>query len=225
MHVCLCAEKLYPPPLTLRYRAPMFTGLVETTGRLVSFDRTPTGRALRISAPELVPHLTLGESLAVNGCCLTVTSTDGEFVQFDLLTETLACTNLGDLTLDSRLNLERALAANARLGGHFVQGHVDCTTPVRDISDTGGDLGITIDLPSRFAHYVIPKGSIAINGVSLTVAALAAPSLTVWIIPHTRAETNLGDLQPGQAVNLEFDVLAKYAARQLRPLVSAANPG
>ncbi len=196
----------------------MFTGLVESTGTLNSFATTPTGRTLRLASPDLAPQLAPGESLAVNGCCLTVTGTDEDEVRFDLLAETLARTNLGALTPGSRVNLERALAANARLGGHFVQGHVDCTTTVSRLTTRGPDLGITIDLPAAFTRYVIPQGSIAINGVSLTVAELSPTELTVWIIPHTLQETNLGDLIVESPVNLEFDVLAKYAARQLENL-------
>jgi riboflavin synthase len=189
----------------------MFTGLVEKTGVLRDFTDTPEGRRLRISAPGL--EVALGDSVAVNGCCLTVAEILPEALRFDLLGETLARTNLGDLAPGSRVNLERALAANARLGGHFVQGHIDDTARVLAVREQGPDLGLEFELPVKFARYVIAKGSIAINGVSLTVAALEADRFDVWIIPHTRAETNLGDLRPGDRVNLEFDVLAKYVER------------
>ncbi len=201
----------------------MFTGLVESVGTLISFNATPAGRTLQLSAPAIASQLALGESLAVNGCCLTVTGTEGDTVRFDLLAETLNRTNLGRLTPGSRVNLERALAASARLGGHFVQGHVDRTTHVAQLNHRGADLGITIDLPADFARYVIPQGSIAINGVSLTVAELREADLTVWIIPHTLQETNLGNLSVGDPVNVEFDVLAKYAARQLENLSPARS--
>ena len=193
----------------------MFTGLVETTATVREFSATPEGCQLFVETPALAGAAILGESIAVNGCCLTVAEIAPEALRFDLLAETLRVTNLGDLCPGSRVNLERALAANARLGGHFVQGHIDGTASVLDVSAAGPDLGLTFDLPAAFARYVVPKGSIAINGVSLTVATLAADHFTVWIIPHTRAETNLGDLRIGDRVNLEFDLLAKYAERLL----------
>lgn len=191
----------------------MFTGLVEKTGILRDFTDTPEGRRLHIATSEL--EVALGESVAVNGCCLTVAEILPDALRFDLLGETLARTNLGDLAPGSRVNLERALAANARLGGHFVQGHIDDATRVLAVREQGPDLGLTFELPEKFARYVIAKGSIAINGVSLTVATLEANRFGVWIIPHTRAETNLGDLRVGDRVNLEFDVLAKYVERML----------
>jgi riboflavin synthase len=191
----------------------MFTGLVETTGILRDFTDTPEGRRLRVSAPGL--EVALGDSVAVNGCCLTVAEIAADTLRFDLLGETLARTNLGDLAPGSRVNLERALAANARLGGHFVQGHIDDAARVLSTREQGPDLGLEFELPAKFARYVIAKGSIAINGVSLTVATLEADRFGVWIIPHTRAETNLGDLRAGDRVNLEFDVLAKYVERML----------
>ncbi len=194
----------------------MFTGLIEAVGVLESFTETDTGRRFRLLATALAADLALGESLAVNGCCLTVVGTADGSVGFDLLAETLDRTNLGTLETGSRLNLERALAANARLGGHFVQGHVDTTVRLLEIQSRNSDLGLTFELPPEFARMVIPKGSIALNGVSLTISDLADDRLTVWIIPHTRSHTNLGDLRVGDRVNVEYDVLAKYAARQLQ---------
>jgi riboflavin synthase len=191
----------------------MFTGLVETTGILEAFTDTPEGRTLRVAAPDISP--THGESIAVNGCCLTVAAAANGILKFDLLAETLRRTNLGALAPGRRVNLERALAASARLGGHFVQGHIDAAVPVLRVAEERADLGLTFALPPEFARYVIAKGSIAINGVSLTVADLDAGSFRVWIIPHTRASTNLGELTPGDAVNIEFDILAKYAERIL----------
>ncbi len=191
----------------------MFTGLVESTGILEAFTDTPEGRTLRVAAPAISP--TLGESIAVNGCCLTVAGAATGILKFDLLAETLRRTNLGALAPGQRVNLERALAASARLGGHFVQGHIDTTVPLLRVTEERADLGLTFALPDEFARYVIARGSIAINGVSLTVADLAADTFRVWIIPHTRASTNLGELTPGDAVNIEFDVLAKYAERIL----------
>jgi riboflavin synthase len=192
----------------------MFTGLVESIGRVHSLDRRGDAARLTLETP-LAAGLSLGESLAVNGCCLTVTSTDGDSACFDLLGETLARTNLGGLAQGARVNLERALRADGRFGGHFVQGHIDTTTDVLSAQTKGADLNLIIALPEAGARYLIEKGSIAVNGVSLTVASLGEDRFGLWIIPHTLQETNLGDLRAGSPVNLEYDMLAKYAERQL----------
>lgn len=192
----------------------MFTGLVESIGRVRSLDRRGDAARLTLETP-LAAGLSLGESLAVNGCCLTVTSTDGDSACFDLLGETLARTNLGGLAQGARVNLERALRADGRFGGHFVQGHIDTTTEVISAETKGADLNLIIALPEAGARYLIEKGSIAVNGVSLTVASLGEDRFGLWIIPHTLQETNLGDLRAGSPVNLEYDMLAKYAERQL----------
>jgi riboflavin synthase len=192
----------------------MFTGLVESIGRVRSLDRRGDASRLTLETP-LAAGLSLGESLAVNGCCLTVTSTDGDSASFDLLGETLARTNLGGLAPGARVNLERALRADGRFGGHFVQGHIDTTTEVLSAETKGADLNLIIALPEAGARYLIEKGSIAVNGVSLTVASLGEDRFGLWIIPHTLQETNLGDLRAGSPVNLEYDMLAKYAERQL----------
>lgn len=194
----------------------MFTGLVESVGILHRFTATPEGRHLFIEPTHSEAFTTaLGDSVAVNGCCLTVAGHEGPLLRFDLLDATLRATNLGDLAPGSRVNLERALAANARLGGHFVQGHVDGTCTVLEVTSAGPDLGLRFELRPDFARYLVAKGSIALNGVSLTVAELGETDFRVWIIPHTQAMTNLGDLRPGSAVNFEVDVLAKYAERLL----------
>ena len=192
----------------------MFTGLVESIGRVRSLDRRDDAARLTLETP-LAAGLSLGESLAVNGCCLTVTSTDGDSACFDLLGETLARTNLGGLAPGAGVNLERALRADGRFGGHFVQGHIDTTTEVLSAETKGADLNLIIALPKAGAHYLIEKGSIAVNGVSLTVASLGEDRFGLWIIPHTLQETNLGDLLAGSPVNLEYDMLAKYAERQI----------
>jgi len=192
----------------------MFTGLVESIGVVRSFEKR--GDAARLTLETtLSGELTPGESLAVNGCCLTVTDRNDGEVAFDLLGETLARTNLGSLMPSTRVNLERALRADGRFGGHFVQGHVDTTAEVIQVDAKGEDLNLVIRIPSGGARYFIEKGSVAVNGVSLTVASLEEDRFGLWIIPHTRRETNLGDLKCGAPVNLEYDMLAKYAARQL----------
>ena len=192
----------------------MFTGLVEAIGIIRSLQQRGDAARL-ILETSLAAELSLGESLAVNGCCLTVTGKD-DGLAFDLLVETLNRTNLGTLQPGSRVNLERALRADGRFGGHFVQGHVDTTAKVISSESKGADLNFLIEIPASGAGYFIEKGSIAVNGVSLTVASLAENHFGLWIIPHTLQETNLGDLKAGDRVNLEYDMLAKYAERQLK---------
>jgi riboflavin synthase len=156
-----------------------------------------------------------GDSVAVNGCCLTVARFEDDRLSFDLLQESLDRTNLKNVLRGSRVNLELALAAGARFGGHFVQGHVDCAVPIVAAEESGADLRLEIELAAEFARYVAAKGSIAVNGISLTVAELAPESFAVWLIPQTRAATNLAAAKPGDLVNLEFDLLAKYVERML----------
>ena len=196
----------------------MFTGLVEEIGECLALRRDTDATHLALIAPGISHHLHIGESVAVNGACLTMISRSDENLNFNILEETLHRTNLRELRPGSRINLERALKADGRLGGHFVQGHVDGTAEVLACEKHGADLKLEIELPRSFAHYVALKGSICVNGVSLTVAELAEESFSVWIIPHTRLATNLGDLVARSVVNLEFDILAKYAERILAKL-------
>lgn len=191
----------------------MFTGIVEEPGRVFALRQTTHGVTLTIGAGLVSQDINIGDSVAVNGCCLTVTGRDGKLLSFDLLAETLRCTNLGQLHEESPVNLERSLAANARLGGHFMQGHVDCTSPVLSFERVGADFRLEIALPPQFARYMIHKGSIAIDGISLTAAEVLEKSFVVWIIPHTLEVTNLSERKAGEAVNLEFDLLAKYLER------------
>ncbi len=193
----------------------MFTGLIREVGEVAWLRRTDQAVQLLIKAPQTAARVRTGESVAVNGCCLTVTAHRDKQMMFDLLAESLDKTNLGDLKPGSPVNLERALRVDGRLGGHFVQGHVDCACEVLGLEEQGTDLRIDIALPETFAGYAAYKGSIAVNGVSLTIAALNNGSFSVWIIPHTLENTNLGDLDAGQRVNLEFDILAKYVERLL----------
>lgn len=178
--------------------------------------RTDQAIQLRLAAPRTGVRARTGESVAVNGCCLTVSAQRDKQLMFDLLEETLDRTNLGQLKPGDRVNLERALRLDGRLGGHFVQGHVDCTAEVVKVSEQKPDLRLDITLPPEFARYVAFKGSIAVNGVSLTVSELGENSFAVWIIPHTLQNTNLRKLHEGDPVNLEFDVLAKYVDRLFR---------
>jgi riboflavin synthase len=195
----------------------MFTGLVEETGVIEAFHRKEGASRLVLRAGRLGAECTEGESVAVNGCCLTVATPPADgLLEFDLLEETLRRTNLGRLEVGSMVNLERALAANGRLGGHFVQGHVDCVAAVRACEPVGLDYRLEIELPGEFARYIVQKGSIAVDGISLTVAEVKKESFVVWIIPHTRERTNLAEGRAGALVNLEFDMLAKYVERILR---------
>jgi riboflavin synthase len=192
----------------------MFTGLVEATATVSSLE--PKGDQARlILTPPFQDELALGDSVAINGCCLTVAELLPEGTAFDLLMQTLKVTSLGGLKAGSVVNLERAMQAGARFGGHFVQGHVDTTTKVRTVARHGADIRMDFEMPAEFACYLAYKGSVAINGVSLTVAEVGVDIFTVWIIPHTAAATNLGALEAGRSVNLECDMLAKYTARIL----------
>jgi riboflavin synthase len=193
----------------------MFTGLIQELGTVVGLCANGNGKRLEISAPALVGNVRVGDSVAINGCCLTVTSRDGHQLTFDVLEESMARTNLKNLQPESRVNLELALTAGAHLGGHFVQGHIDCATPVLALEQKGADFRLEIELPPNFAQYVAYKGSIAVDGISLTVAEVLPKSFAVWIIPHTRAHTNLAQTRTGDLVNLEFDLLAKYVERML----------
>lgn len=193
----------------------MFTGLVEDVGTVVAVRARGHGTEVQIAASGIAKHVDPGESVAVNGCCLTLTSCHSDFLTFDLLEETIARTNLHDLRQNSRVNLERALRADGRVGGHFVQGHVDCVAPIVAFDSKGADCRLEIELPGNSRHYVASKGSIALNGISLTVADVLPTSFVVWIIPYTKRHTNLDRATTGDLVNLEFDILAKYVERMV----------
>ncbi len=193
----------------------MFAGLIEEIGNVLWIRATDRGTQLQISAPDIAENIKTGDSVAVNGCCLTVTARRADQITFDLLQETLGRTNLKTLRRDSPVNLERALSVDGLIGGHFVQGHVDCVAGIVSFDAAGTDHRLEIELPPEFAHYVAYKGSICINGISLTVAEILSNSLVVWIIPHTRRSTNLSVARPGDGVNVEFDILAKYVERML----------
>jgi riboflavin synthase len=194
----------------------MFTGIIEEVGSVGSLRTTDRGARLELSTPRLALEIQTGDSVAVNGCCLTMTANRDGHLTFDLLQETLARTNLGALHPGDPVNLERALPVQGRLGGHFVQGHIDCTARVLGFEERGADFRLEVELPDEQAKYAVAKGSIALNGVSLTIAELLEESFAVWIIPHTRQRTNFTALQPGDLLNVEFDIIAKYVERVLR---------
>lgn len=198
----------------------MFTGLIEEVGVVVATRASDHGTKLEIAAPRTARETQPGESIAVNGCCLTLTSRRGDRLSFDLLEETIARTNLKKLQQDSPVNLERALRADGRLGGHFVQGHVDCVSRIIAFDRKGADFRLEIELAESSTHYVVSKGSITVNGISLTVAEVLPRSFAVWIIPYTKIHTNLDGATIGDLVNLEFDILAKYVERMVAPSVT-----
>lgn len=192
----------------------MFTGLVEAVGAVADVARTGSGVRVRIDTP-LAASLAAGDSVAVDGVCLTVVTADASGFCADVSPETMRVTTLGADRGGRAVNLERPLRADARLGGHFVQGHVDAPGSVAEIRADGASHWMTVRYPSELARYIVRKGSIAVNGVSLTVAGVDGERFDVQIIPFTWAHTNLSALRTGDAVNLECDVLAKYVARAL----------
>jgi riboflavin synthase len=190
----------------------VFTGLVRDLGRVVSFD----GGRLTVAAPATAAAAELGDSLAIDGVCLTVVALDGATLSFDAVPETLARTALSSLDRDSRVNLEPALRAGEPLGGHYVQGHVDGVGAVRSVEPEGEGKRIWIEPPVDLLRYVVEKGSVAVQGVSLTVAATDVAGFAVALIPHTLEVTTFGALAPGDRVNLEVDVLAKYVEKLIK---------
>jgi riboflavin synthase len=199
----------------------MFTGIVEETGTVEKIARGAKSIALTIRAKNAAQGLKIGGSLAVNGCCLTAAkiSSRGKFklVRFDLLNETWKRTNFQFLKIASRMNLERPLRAGGEFGGHFVTGHIDGVGKILRWEKSGADHVLEIFAPKEILRYIIRKGSVAIDGISLTVAGVGKKSFCVWIIPHTIAVTNLRERKTGDAVNLEADLLGKYAERFLTP--------
>jgi riboflavin synthase len=192
----------------------MFTGLVESLGNVVSLESLGPQARLTLSIP-FAAELALGDSVAVNGCCLTVAEIVGNHIHFDILAQTLRVTSLGKLSAGSVVNLERALRLGDRLGGHFVQGHVDAVGETLSLDKNGQDHVLEISLPMEIYRLCVAKGSIAIDGISLTIADLKETSAVFWITPHTFAHTNLSSAKTGDRVNLEADMLAKHVAHLL----------
>lgn len=190
----------------------MFTGLVECTGRVRALENRGEQARLSLAIP-FAGELVMGESVAVNGCCLTVADLDRDGAAFDLLAQTLAVTSLGDLREDSTVNLERALKAGDRFGGHFVQGHVDATGKVLTLEPRGQDHLFEVELPPEIERVCIDKGSLCVDGISLTIGELSGLRARFWITPHTWQATHLPGLRPGARVNLEADMLAKHVAK------------
>jgi riboflavin synthase len=193
----------------------MFTGIVEHVGKLESLDLNAEGGRVRIHAGPLAQHLAVSASIAVNGCCLTVVALAGDIFVADLSAETIRRTSFGELKPGARVNLERPLSAGKELGGHFVQGHVDGIGRVTQLTPEGENWWLGVRIPADLQRYLVSKGSVAIDGISLTVAAISDGEVQAAIIPYTYANTDLHVLAPGDAVNLEVDILAKYVERLL----------
>jgi len=193
----------------------VFTGIVKELGRIVSLEGDEEQARLVVAAPALAPELEIGDSVAVDGCCLTVVEKQAETVAFDVSAETLSRTAIGSLGAGQGVNLEPAIRVGEPLGGHYVQGHVDAVGRVRSLVPEGEGVRMWIELPPDVLRYCVEKGSLTVAGVSLTVAELTDDAVAVALIPHTLELTTLGKAKPGDTVNLEADVIAKYVERLL----------
>ena len=195
----------------------MFTGIVEELGTIRSIRRGAASAVLSIGAEAVLSDLRIGDSVAVNGVCLTATGVDGSGFTADVMHETLQRSSLGALGPGSRVNLERAMAADGRFGGHIVSGHIDGTGTITARRQDDNAVWYTVSAPPALLRYIVEKGSVAIDGISLTVASVEADRFSVSVIPHTAAVTLLGAKGPGDVVNLETDIIGKYVERLLRP--------
>jgi riboflavin synthase len=193
----------------------MFTGIVEETGRVVSFALAANAWRLQILAEVVRREVALGDSIAVNGCCLTVAAADATHLFFDVLEETRRLTNFEVLGPGAAVNLERSLRFDGKVGGHFVTGHIDAQGVIEVFEPRGKDFYLRVRGPAGGGRNLVPKGSIAIDGISLTVAEVEGDAFAVWLIPHTLAVTNMGRRRAGERVNLEFDLLGKYVEKLL----------
>lgn len=195
----------------------MFTGLIEDTGRVAAFDRRGGAGVLLVETALPLEEIALGDSVSVNGACLTVTAKNGSTLTFDVSPETLARSTFRSIRAGSSTNLERALRLGDRLGGHIVTGHIDCCGRLAKTETRAGNRILTFSLPAGNARYMVEKGSVAIDGISLTVNGVSADSFTVNIIPHTLGKTTLADLKTGDEVNIETDIIGKYVESLAQP--------
>ena len=195
----------------------MFTGLIAELGTITAIDKGESSAVFTVAAPQLISQIALGDSVAVNGVCLTATSIAGDTFTADVMVQTLAVTSLSQLTVDSPVNLELAALLNTRMGGHMVQGHVDGVATVVGLTPGEKWAQFDITVPEKLAKYIVNQGSICLDGVSLTVGEINDSNnvVTVWLIPETLERTNLSSKQPGDLINVEVDVLAKYVERLL----------
>lgn len=218
--MCVKAKRCFPPPHcplrdTSLYRGRVFTGIVRELGRVENLNGESGGLRLRVLAPSTASSTAVGDSVAVNGVCLTAVEIDDGVLAFDAVAETLGRTSLSRLVEGGSVNVEPALRAGEPLGGHIVQGHVDGVGRVAGLESEGEGARLTVEAPQELLRYVVEKGSITVEGVSLTIAALQTDSFQIALVPHTLQATTLGSLVPGDEVNLEVDVLAKYVERLL----------
>lgn len=193
----------------------MFTGIIVEMGDVVSLNRKQAGASLTIAANTVSKDAAIGDSIAINGACLTVVSREGNVLAFDLSDETLRSTNLGQLRQGDRVNLEPSLRSDERLGGHFVTGHVDAVGKIRSKTMVGETFKVFVDSPEKVTELLVEKGSISVDGISLTVVDVLKDAFSVVIIPHTAAVTTIGLKNVGDTVNLEADIIGKYVARFL----------
>lgn len=195
----------------------MFTGLIEDTGRVASFQRRGEAGVLVVATVLPTADIAIGDSVAVNGACLTVTARGDTTLSFDVSPESMSRTLIGKLASGTRVNLERALKLGDRLGGHIVSGHVDCAGRLTRVENRSGNYQLQFSLPPEHARYLVEKGSVTIDGISLTVNAVSRDGFSVNIIPHTYANTTLGQLKTGDNVNIETDIIGKYVERLTSP--------
>ena len=200
----------------------MFTGLIEELGTLMGIETRPSGRRLRVRAPSVAADTRVGDSIALNGCCLTAVERDADSFTVEVVPETLDRTTLGEWRDGEAVNLERSLRLDQRLGGHLVQGHVDGVGVVSAVAREGEGVRLTLAIPEGLARFVAEKGSLAADGVSLTVARATATGCEIALIPHTLRHTTAGGYTPGRRVNLEVDLIARYLARLLE---ESGSPG
>jgi riboflavin synthase len=194
----------------------MFTGIVEEAGKVKAVTPRGKGWSLEVETRQVAKEAKIGDSIAVNGCCLTVTGVKGSQLTFDLLDETRAKTNLQALQLGSRVNLEGSLRADGKVGGHFVTGHIEATAKVTQWTRSGEDWELEAEVPAGLERYLVPKGCVALDGISLTIGRVEGRKFNVWIIPHTYEVTTLQDRKKGDELNLECDLLAKYVEKMTR---------
>ncbi len=190
----------------------MFSGIIEELGEVKNISKKARVFFLEIKADKVLPDTKLGDSIAVNGACLTVVKIEKDVLSFEVIPETMQLTNLNNLRIGQRINLERSLMVGDRISGHFVTGHVDCVGIIRKKSHINNNLSLEIAIPSKFLTYIIPKGSVAVDGISLTLVSKKSNTFNVYIIPHTLKNTTLNFKGPSDKVNIEFDILAKKAA-------------
>jgi len=195
----------------------MFTGIIQEIGQVVSFSKYQKRDNLKIRTKEIHSKTKIGDSVSVNGACLTVTSIKGDILSFDLLAETTSLTNLGSLKTGDSVNLEESLRFSDKVSGHFVTGHINCIGIIRKKGIIKNNSHFEIAVPNKFMYLLVPKGSVAVDGISLTIVDVFKDSFTVYIIPHTLSSTILSKKGPSGKVNIEFDILAKYARSQEKP--------